>query len=619
MTKFQKLFLGTIALVGVAVLALGAWWLLRPISIERHSVIFVIGARSNSRTIAFGSDEVDQIIRRVAESYGFAGIVVADGTPGNRREIQITEEGGREIGTGSEFNFSQFYPGTVRGRAAYRLGDGDSGRQQFERNLRMAMRNAQAETEQADVLGAIIEAERLLRDRTRAIGGTLEIVVLGTGLSTTGQLNFADANNWLYSDPTEMINGLRRNANLPDLQGVTVTWLHMFDVYGEQDELPPLPRSNLEEIWRLIMRESGVNEGDFNLSLTPPDPRGYEGLPYVSPVEILPIVSRVRIEPPHANIQRGTGFDFRSIVTDWGGNLVEPENQEVTFDIIEDKETLHPGTKIHPETGNLIVAPDDPRPQLTIRIRSVVVPEIYDTATVILTNAPPPPNPPDRVVISPDIAFGEPGRSLRFTPEVFGVVDGMPISQGIIVEIDGNTDPNTRFANGIFIIGTNETGSVLLLIIRSALDESIYGVATVVVIPPPEIVEVNFDISGRATPINEREARRDIERWVNFVNSGGEIFIFGRTARGNENLADLVDLSQRRANAVRDLFIESGASPNNIITKGLAFDNPWHEDNGVPRYNWNEATARRNRRVVIMSQDDPLAQAIYKGEWQQWR
>ena len=650
----EKALFGLIVLVVIAGLLIGGFFFIRNRlgeTYENHSVVFVVGPRRNSRTINFNNNPVlDSILHNVTNAYGFATIVVADGVPANQ--------------TDNVFDFSDYRPSIItRILAPNSVSDLLD---EMQDTLRESMLNARAREEQADILEAITIAARILS--ARPDDERKEIVVLGTGLSTSGWLNFTDYNNWLFSDAAHMIETLQGRGNLPNLDGITVTWFQMHDVAEPQPILPGLQRSNLEQIWRLIVMNSGAIA--FNLeNVHPGDGVFHEhfppsGLPYVSIVEISSLLTtNIQIYPPYANVERGTSFAFHVFQEAFNesgmidrGRLFNPFEPSYTLPDIpvplpdySPQPTTptyyntpqQPNTSIPPfqsssgmvvdiwiEGGShpgtyfngfeLVVAIDDHRQSITIVARLNISPNVYaySRATVQLVSTPV----VDVVSILPEqeIVLGTeyPFNSLTLTAIVHG--SNNP-SQHVHFQLFHNTDPNTRVdSNGNIFIAPGETSTILTVRVTSGVNPSVYTERVIRVRTPPDSIEVWF-VSGSAVFANRAEAINTVREWVDFVNEQeGGIFIFGCVAHtGRGTTENAVRLGLDRANAVRDIFINYFNIPSyRITTRGLGYNNPWNMPNGISgEPSWNEQIAASNRIVVIMSADDAFANRIYNNTW----
>ena len=81
------------------------------------------------------------------------------------------------------------------------------------------------------------------------------IVVIGTGLSTQGTLNFQ--NNLLSVEPEAVLDQLEEKDEIPDFTGITVVWQQMGDVALPQQDLSQTQRKHLQEIWGGIVERGG--------------------------------------------------------------------------------------------------------------------------------------------------------------------------------------------------------------------------------------------------------------------------------------------------------------------------------------------------------------------------
>jgi len=586
--------------VGVVVILLSilggiGYWLLWdkifPPFIEPYSTVFVISPGSNSRTINFDDNpELLERINRVVNSYGFAAIVIADGQPANETRV---------------FDFSVFRPdrldGVINDKAisenVTRL------RQLFFEELR----NARNQVAERDLIESISLASRILS--SRPADEIREITVISSALSTSGWLNFADQNEWLYSDATDIIDILQSNKSLPNLENITVSWFQMFDVCGVvQDVIPGPQRDNLRATWQLIVESAG---GEFNPVNAHPGRGIYEDLPPVSPVTIRPTFT-LHVRPLQADVQRGTSHDFSARVVGDGINA-----QDIEWAI---EGPSHPGTTID-KNGRLVVDPNDPRENIVIVAISTENRSITGQATVRLREeALPPPVVREVTIFPDDVIMGtiSPYNVLDINAIVEG--ENNP-SQEVRFELHGNNDPNTRIdSNGRISIGGNETAIIIIIRAISVENPRVYAETPVrVFTEPPGIVEVMF-LGNSAEFVNRAQARDALRDWVDFINSQSSgIYLFGCTANTGARNSDGVSLGTARAQAVKDLFVrEYNIDPSRITIRGLGHQNPWNRPNGLSgTASWDEAAASTNRKTVIMSADDDFAQRIYNGTWWQ--
>jgi len=89
------------------------------------------------------------------------------------------------------------------------------------------------------------------------------------------------------------------------------------------------------------------------------------------------------------------------------------------------------------------------------------------------------------------------------------------------------------------------------------------------------------------------------------ANSDFTMLLIGTTA-GDKNTDNSLNLSLRRANAVKGTLISLGIAEERIITTGLGCEDPWH----IYDVGYDGPLAAQNRKVVLISADTPEAKDI---------
>lgn len=118
------------------------------------------------------------------------------------------------------------------------------------------------------------------------------IVVIGTGLSTTGVLDFQ--NNLISAEPGTIVDLLKEKGEIPGFDGITVYWQQMGDVAAPQQVLTSAQRNNLQRIYGGIV-EAGGGAFVYNDIIANPVNAG-TSYPAVTPVE-LPADTPISFEP----------------------------------------------------------------------------------------------------------------------------------------------------------------------------------------------------------------------------------------------------------------------------------------------------------------------------------
>lgn len=225
---------------------------------EPVAVAFVVGNHANSKELPIMADEVTMHLNKATETFGSVTIIVADGEPYCVTNLQINEP--------------------------EKEGLSDKKLRQISKDLSLQIQHmlseAQAVTPEVDTLGAIRLASRALKEEKSA---EKHIVVIDTGLSTTGSLDFR--NNIIESDAEVLRKRLAEIDAIPDLSGVSISWIGLGDTALPQADLSPRQYKNLEQIWEAILTGAGA-ESVYFYSTIPGKPALAEKLPEVSVVSL---------------------------------------------------------------------------------------------------------------------------------------------------------------------------------------------------------------------------------------------------------------------------------------------------------------------------------------------
>ena len=142
-----------------------------------------------------------------------------------------------------------------------------------------------ATTAEADPFGAVGLAAKSISSIADE-GTQKHIVVIDSLVGTAGAMNFANGMT-LMSDPGEVLDYLRAQQACFDLSGIDVTLVYVGEVASPQEELSSKDRANLEEIWRIVLKEGcGASSVTFSPDVPVINSVNAEGLPEVTPVEV---------------------------------------------------------------------------------------------------------------------------------------------------------------------------------------------------------------------------------------------------------------------------------------------------------------------------------------------
>ena len=269
---------------------------------EKSAVCYVLANTANSQGLNLNSPMVQDTIHDTVRNYGYISVVNADGIP--------------DVVLASSFDIDDKY----KSASAERL---EMDARAKTTNLIAGMQSVIATDPEVDYLAALTLAVRTLSSLEGYDSKT--IVVIGTGLSTTGVLDFQ--NNLISAEPSTIVELLEEKDEIPNFDGITVYWQQMGDVAAPQQTLTSAQRNCLQKIYSGIVETGG---GTFNDIIANPVNEG-ASYPAVTPVE-LPADIPISFEPDILDSEEVENVFTEPVV------LTE---EQVTF--IGDKaEYLHP-------------------------------------------------------------------------------------------------------------------------------------------------------------------------------------------------------------------------------------------------------------------------------------
>lgn len=197
------------------------------------AVAVVIGNHANSRAPNLASQEIGKIVQAATSSYGFVSIVTLDGSP--------------ELVGGCLINPPQ------AGLAKSKLNQIAT---EQSRRILSSISTVKASHPEVDTLAALEVARRSFASAPQ--GSSRNIVVLDSGLSTTGSLNFQKS-DFLDADPSALADYLNAQKEIPNFSGITITWMGLGDIAEPQKSMSAAQRANLKQIWTAIIEKTGGN------------------------------------------------------------------------------------------------------------------------------------------------------------------------------------------------------------------------------------------------------------------------------------------------------------------------------------------------------------------------
>ena len=232
----------------------------------RSAVCFVIANTANSQGINTNSQFIQETVYNTIKNYGYISVVSVDGDP--------------QVVYANSYDIEDRY----KNASAEKL---ESDAQVKTANLLSALCTVVADDPEADYLDALTLASRSLSSLVGYDSKT--IIVIGTGLGTAGLLDFR--NNLLAADPDVVVNLLDEQQAIPDFTGMLVCWQQMGDVAEPQQELTPVQRNKLVDIYDgIIEKGNGTFSYDSTIAEAPDTDCSYPPVSVVDLPEQIPMV-----------------------------------------------------------------------------------------------------------------------------------------------------------------------------------------------------------------------------------------------------------------------------------------------------------------------------------------
>lgn len=236
---------------------------------EKAAVCYVLANTANSQGLNLNSPMVQDTIYDTVRNYGYISIVNADGIP--------------DIVLANSYDIDAKYKSASKEKL-------DMDARSKTTNLIAGMQGVIACDPEVDYLASLNLAVRSLLSLEGYDFKT--IVVIGTGLSTSGVLDFQ--NNLISADPNTIVELLKEKDEIPDFSGMTVYWQQMGDVAAPQQALTSAQRNTLQQIYGGIVEAGGGTFVYNNIIANPVNESA--SYPAVTPVEF-PADTPISFEP----------------------------------------------------------------------------------------------------------------------------------------------------------------------------------------------------------------------------------------------------------------------------------------------------------------------------------
>lgn len=238
---------------------------------EKTAMVLILGEHANAAGLNLTN--VREKAQQIIEDHGYIGVIAVDGAP--------------DVVFAKRYTLPEEYKRTNKVQLQQLTKERTA-------SLRKNLQNVAADDPEVDYLSALHLASRILRslDGDGTEYDHLEILVVGSGLNTTGAMNFQ--NNLISADPAVTTELLTENSEIPDLTGISVTFYQLGDTAEPQMALSRTQRKNLVALYEAIVTAGG---GTFHNNTGLPTPAEEDrNLPYVTPI-VFPQVEPLHLEP----------------------------------------------------------------------------------------------------------------------------------------------------------------------------------------------------------------------------------------------------------------------------------------------------------------------------------
>ncbi len=266
--------------------------------------VIVGSSHSNSKA---SLEDVDGYVRGAKDAEGYLGAVRLDGNPEAVTE-EINDDGAK-LGEDTENEHKNSK-------------NIEKENKEFVSDAMSVIESIDAQSSEVDIVGAIKEANKQLGNASNEELDNV-VVIVGTGLSTTGVVDFAST-GLASLDLNDYANWVQQSGQMPKLDNVDkIVWIGFEDVADPQDEFPTeAKKEELQAFYETILKSAGVKEIEWKDSAgSGEDPDS--SLPSVSTVEM-------PAKPKYGAGDTVTLTDGESGIT-FGGDsaYVDPNNVKV--------------------------------------------------------------------------------------------------------------------------------------------------------------------------------------------------------------------------------------------------------------------------------------------------
>lgn len=197
-----------------------------------QSVSMVLGVHDFFPSISLAVDAIYSPVYNACYTYGKVSGVIVDGAPYVAGDYKINP------------------PGKNIDKAKKKQIADNSTKQ-----ILAEIATATAKTPEIDTLSAITLSAGTLQSTKAESQKTM--IVIDSGFSSSGLLDFS-SKNIIDASVETVVEQLKELHAIPDLNGISVTWIGLGTTCGEQEELTSTYKYKLKELWNAILSSGGA-------------------------------------------------------------------------------------------------------------------------------------------------------------------------------------------------------------------------------------------------------------------------------------------------------------------------------------------------------------------------
>lgn len=223
---------------------------------EKVSVSMILGVHSNTNILPLETEGVTSALFDSCYYNGDVNFVTCEGTPRVFYSTRIPKSKVKGLSENKKKMIAEDYVN----------------------QLKVILQDAVPITEEVDTLKSINQAVKCLQEKD----GRKFLYILDSGIQTTGYLDLRKG--YLNSNPDSIVEALKNENALPNLDGIDVIWYFLGQTAMPQESLSENQKVLLRKLWQAVLEAGGAHSVEFKD--TPSTSTAYRDLPKVSTIQV---------------------------------------------------------------------------------------------------------------------------------------------------------------------------------------------------------------------------------------------------------------------------------------------------------------------------------------------